>query len=128
MAPHRRFRSVLKHGAMPIEGLPKACFPEASPAHRAVFEFGFRLRIPRLYRPGKHHQAVVWLNSGQLGPIKGMEALSHWSLAFHAKLPPLPGSSTSSSNSAIVCSTVLWCGSSYQTEATLSMSLELTLT
>ena len=79
MAPHGRFRSVPKDSVVPIERLPEARFPEASPVEGAVLERGFRFGIPRLYRPGKHHDAIVGLNSGEMRLVKGMDGLSHWS-------------------------------------------------
>jgi hypothetical protein len=84
MAPHGRFRSVPKDRAVPIERLPEACFLKARPVDGAVLERGFRSGIPRLYRPGKHHEAVVGLNPGQTRLVKGMDALSHWTPLFRA--------------------------------------------
>src|ERR1700722_7920195 len=77
MAPHGRLRSVPKDRAVPIERLPEARFPKARPVDGAVLERAFRSGIPRLYRPGKHHEAVVGLNPGQTRLVKGMDALSH---------------------------------------------------
>ena len=54
---------------MPIERLPEVCFPKARPVNGAVFEFGFRCGIPRLYRAGKHHEAVLGLNPGQVRTV-----------------------------------------------------------
>ena len=66
MAPHWRFRGVLKDSAVPIERLPEACFPEARPIDGAVLERGFCPGIPCIYRSGKHHNSVAWLDPGQM--------------------------------------------------------------
>jgi hypothetical protein len=91
MAPHSRFRSVPKYRAMPIERLPDACFPKTCPVNNAVLEFGIRSAIPRSYRPGKYHEAVARLNPGQMRPVKGADAISHWTPQFKAYPKELSG-------------------------------------
>ena len=78
MAPHRRFGSVLKDSAVPIERLSEACFPEARPVDSAVLQRGLRSGIPYLNRPGKNHEAVVGLDPSQMGLGEWMDGLSHW--------------------------------------------------
>src|SRR5215470_6065110 len=78
MAPHRRFRGVLKESAVPIERLPEARFPEAYPVFSTFLERRFHFGFACMHRPGEHHKAIAWLDPGQTRIDYWIDGFSQW--------------------------------------------------
>src|SRR4051794_5510798 len=77
MAPNGRSRSASKKRAVSIECLPEACFPKSGPVVGAVLPRCLRCGSLRLHCPGKHNEAFVRLNLGQVTLAAQTGALRH---------------------------------------------------